>query len=58
MKRREAQLAKEENRTSKNLHDLDFLLGVNDESRMGGLRFKLNENGQFINNDRIHPTPP
>jgi len=58
MKRREAQLAKEENRTAKNLQDLDFLLGVNDESRMGGLRFKLNENGPFLNNDRIHPTPP
>ena len=58
MKRREAQLAKEENRTAKNLHDLDFLLGVNDESRMGALRFKLREAGPFLNNNRIHPTPP
>lgn len=58
MKRREAQVAREESRTAKNLQDLDFLLGVNDESRMGGLRFKLQENGPFLNNDKIHPTPP
>ena len=58
MKRREAQLAKEEKRVAKNLHDLDFLLGVNDESRMGGLRFKLKEDGPFLNNDRTYPTPP
>ena len=58
MKRREAQIAKEEKRVVKNLHDLDFLLGVNDESRMGALRFKLQEAGPFLNNDRIHPTPP
>lgn len=58
MKRREAQIAKEENRTAKNLHDLDFLLGVNDESRMGGLRFKLQEKEPFLNNDKARPTPP
>ena len=58
MKRREAQIAKEENRTAKNLYDLDFLLGVNDESRMGALRFKLHENEPFLNNDNARPTPP
>ncbi len=58
MKRREAQITKEENRTAKNLHDLDFLLGVNDESRMGGLRFKLQEKESFLNNDKARPTPP
>ncbi len=58
MKRRESQLAREENRTSKNLYDLDFLLGVDDESRMGGLRFKLQEDGPYLNNDRVQPTPP
>lgn len=58
MKRREAQLAKEENRSAKNLNELDFLLGVNDESRMGALRFKSEKKGPFLNNDRIHPTPP
>ena len=58
MKRREAQIAKEENRAAKNLHDIDFLLGVNDESRMGGLRFKLQEKEPFLNNDQARPTPP
>jgi serine/threonine-protein kinase HipA len=58
MKRREAQSAKEEKRVARNLHDLDFLLGVNDESRMGGLRFKLKENEPFLNNDKSRPTPP
>lgn len=58
MKRREAAIAKEEKRAARNLHDLDFLLGVNDESRMGGLRFKLKENESFLNNDKTRPTPP
>lgn len=58
MKRREAQLAKVEKRTSKNLYEIDFLLGVHDESRMGALRFKLEKTGPFLNNDRIRPTPP
>lgn len=58
MKRREAQIAKEEKRVVKNLHDMDFLLGVNDESRMGGLRFKLQEKEPFLNNDHARPTPP
>ena len=58
MKRREAQIAKEEKRPPKNLQELDFLLGVNDESRMGALRFKLIENGFFLNNDTARPTPP
>src|ERR1017187_4986642 len=35
MKRREGQLAKEEKRPIKNLNEIDYLLGVNDESRMG-----------------------
>jgi serine/threonine-protein kinase HipA len=58
MKRREAQIAKEEKRVVKNLHDMDFLLGVNDESRMGALRFKLQEKEPFLNNDQARPTPP
>ena len=58
MKRREAQMAKEEKRASKNLYELDFLMGVNDESRMGALRFKLEEEAPFLNNDNTRPTPP
>lgn len=58
MKRREAQLAREENRPAKILHDIDYLLGVNDESRMGGLRFKTDKDGPFLNNDAQMPIPP
>jgi len=58
MKRREAIIAREEKRPAKNLQDIDFLLGVNDESRMGALRFKLQEDEPFLNNDRSRPTPP
>jgi serine/threonine-protein kinase HipA len=58
MKRTESQIAKEEKRVVKNLHDMDFLLGVNDESRMGALRFKLQEKEPFLNNDQARPTPP
>ena len=58
MKRRESLLAKEEERPAKKLHELDFLLGVNDESRMGALRFKLDKIGPFLNNDRTYPIPP
>ena len=58
MKRREALIAREEKRPAKNLQDIDFLLGVNDESRMGALRFKLQEDEPFLNDDRSRPTPP
>lgn len=58
MKRRSAQKALEEGNTSPVLHDIDFLLGVHDESRMGALRFKLAPDGPFLNNDTISPTPP
>lgn len=58
MKRREAQFAKDENRPVKTLYEIDYLLGVNDEGRMGGLRFKMDKNGPFLNNDNQMPTPP
>lgn len=58
MKRREAIDAKEEDRKVKNLYELDFLLGVNDKSRMGALRFKLTKDGPFLSDDHSHPTPP
>lgn len=40
------------------MYELDFLLGVQDESRMGALRYKLDPNGPFLDNDPISPTPP
>ncbi|MDO9340005.1 MAG: type II toxin-antitoxin system HipA family toxin [Bacteroidales bacterium] len=58
MQRREPQRAKEEGRNPRKLHDIDFLLGVYDESRMGALRFKLDPNGPFLETDSSTTTPP
>lgn len=51
MKKRAAQLALESGIENRQLTDIDFLLGVNDESRMGGLRFKTDQSGPFIDNN-------
>lgn len=58
LKRHATDLAKRQGALVPTLYDIDFLLGVNDESRMGALRFKLDRNGLFLNNDQNHPTPP
>lgn len=58
MKRREAILAKKEERKPKRLTDIDFLLGVYDETRMGALRFAVSEGGPFLANDKDLATPP
>lgn len=58
MKRREAVLAKKENRKPRRLTDIDFLLGVYDETRMGALRFAVSEDGPFVANDEELATPP
>jgi serine/threonine-protein kinase HipA len=48
MQRREPLRAREEGREPGKLHDIDFLLGVYDDSRMGALRFKSDPNGPFL----------
>lgn len=58
MKRRELILAKKEERKPRRLTKFDYLLGVYDETRMGGLRFAIEENGPFISDDRDLATPP
>ncbi len=58
MKRREAIEAREEERKASPLFESDFLLGVNDETRMGALRFKLEADGPFLNEGIEMPTPP
>ncbi len=57
MMRRESLLAKQENRRAANLYDIDFLLGVYDESRMGALRFKTKVDGPFLDQNYNFPTP-
>lgn len=42
----------------KRLTDIDFLLGVLDRARMGGLRFKSTEEGPFLDVDEGRSIPP
>jgi len=58
MKRRASLLSKEAGRPMPVLYDIDFLLGVYDETRMGALRFKLDNDGPFLDNNQGMPTPP
>lgn len=58
MKRREAALARKEQRDQKTLFETDYLLGVYDEHRMGALRFKTDKAGPFLNDDQEMVTPP
>lgn len=58
MKRREILLSKIEKRAPRSLIGIDFMLGVHDSHRMGGLRFKNAEQGEFISNDQRLAAPP
>jgi serine/threonine-protein kinase HipA len=58
MKRREAILARKENRNPKVFYESDFLLGVYDEHRMGGLRFKTDLGSQFLSYEKSLASPP
>lgn len=58
MERREAIISRQTEKPKKRLMESDFLLGVNDETRMGALRFKLNENGVFLSDQTKIKTPP
>jgi len=58
MRRREAALARLEDRSEKNLFGTDYLLGVFDGHRMGALRFKLEIDGPFLNDHKKLASPP
>jgi serine/threonine-protein kinase HipA len=58
MKRKEAILAKKEKRKAETLFEADYLLGVHDEHRMGGLRFKINNEDDFLSADKKLASPP
>ena len=58
MKRKAAQEAIEKRARAKTLYEIDYLLGVYDESRMGALRFKTDINGPFLDDNNQTPTPP
>lgn len=57
MKRREAMEAKEEARTARTLYAWDYLIGVQDQTRQGALRFKYEGTDCFLGNYDL-ATPP
>lgn len=48
MRRAERRRAKSENRPPRTLNEIDFLLGVSDETRQGALRFAAEPDGPFL----------
>ncbi len=58
MKRREAIDARRQGREPRRLLEMDFLLGVHDEQRMGGLRFKGSIDGEFLSDEEGVNVPP
>lgn len=58
MQRRERAMARIEERAQHTLLESDFLLGVFDQHRMGALRFKTEEAGEFLNSNKQMAAPP
>jgi len=58
MRRREAILARREERRPARLSELDYLLGVHDFHRQGALRFKQEPDGDFLDNNSRMAAPP
>jgi len=58
MNRRAAQQALANKQPIPKLYDIDYLLGVHDSTRMGALRFKLDPQGPFVDDNKDNPTPP
>lgn len=58
MNRREEIRAKNNGEKPVKLLESDYLLGVFDESRMGGLRFKTELEGEYLSNDSAFAIPP
>ena len=58
MNKRERILAEKEGRKPSKLYDSDYLLGVYDETRMGGIRFKSDPDGPFLSDDKETAAPP
>ena len=58
MRRREAQMAREESRKERKLLESDYLLGVHDSHRMGGLRFRKAKGGPFLDDNQHLASPP
>jgi serine/threonine-protein kinase HipA len=57
MQRREALAARDEKRRPRTLHAWDFLLGVQDATRQGALRFRDPASGRFIADEALAAPP-
>lgn len=59
MRRSEASKASFENRASRSLFEIDYLLGVNDEARSGALRFSISpDESVFLSPKQNNSIPP
>lgn len=58
LNRREQLAAAEEKRPVRRLTSFDYLMGIDDASRMGGFRFSETPGGKFINCDTRLQVPP
>ncbi len=58
LNRREQILAEEQHRPVKRLSSFDYLMGIDDASRMGGFRFSRKKGDSFINSDKSLRIPP
>ena len=58
MARAERRLARAEERPTRTLTELDYLLGVSDHARQGALRFAETLGGPFLRNTTTEPVPP
>ena len=57
MKRREALVAKDEGRAPRNLYAWDYLLGVQDLTRQGALRFRREGEDAFLGSEKLAAPP-
>ncbi|MBN1951177.1 MAG: HipA domain-containing protein [Bacteroidales bacterium] len=58
LQRREAVLARKEQRPVRTLFETDYLLGLYDAHRMGALRFRIEPDGPFLDQADELTTPP
>lgn len=58
MRRYKAQIAKDENRNPRTLNEIDYLLYVNDYARQGALRFRTEDNNDFLFPGNLKSIPP
>lgn len=56
--RRERLAAQEEHRPVRTLSNYDYLVGIEDLTRMGGIRYRTENNGAFINSNSLYSVPP